>query len=764
LAQATVVRRGGRARTGTRDEAAVSPPTRRRGEWRRTLALFLCFAGFYLLTTSGHFYAVDEETLYVLTESIGLHGTFAVPRGAWGLVLSPQSPAPGPAYSIFPPGQPFVALPLLWLGALVAPAFPADQGGYVLRFFVSLLNPIVTAATVALLYRLSRLLGHNGRVSLALAVSYGVATTAWPQGRTFFAEPLTALLLVWCFYCLRRGTTGLVRGPWSVVRSDGATSSNGRSAIMPSAPQSGIHAGISPLRTTDHGPRTNPWLALAGVAAAAALAVKPHAAIALPALGLYLLGRAGDLGRAGGRWHFAGGRALRACVAFGVGGGLVAAPYALLNWRLFGSPLSTGYGTSPLSGFTHPFLRGLYGLTFSTGRGIFWFSPPLFLALFGARRFFLRHRAEALACLGVVVAHYAFYCGHFEWAGGGAWGPRYLMIALPFAFLPLAGFLSELNGRRVLQGVAALVVAAGIVVQLLAVLTNFDFYMIGDEEEHNFVPAASPLLWHARTLNERVREWAALTWPAPDTATLRDGFLTRESEGHRDIFPRWTNGAGAIAIHAASRAPHVVKLTLFDHRPAALRDADRPAILVNGTPLPDDAIERHGFGGDGAGWTYRFTVPAAALEGDRATVTLRNVPWNPRALGLGDRDEDLGLFVHKVEVWRDGVPLTIADIPERQQIDPMPDTPRTRFWWFNNDFTRHHLTDNWAWYASVAGFPPTLTARWIGAFGGFALLLIGAGLVLGLRALPIGTFRRARRRRRRPSRPAARRAGAPAPV
>ena len=193
--------------TGARPrDSMVTPTPARRGEWLRTLALFLCFAGFYLLTTSGHLYAVDEETLYVLTESIGLHGTFEVPRGAWGLVLSPQSPEPGPAYSIFPPGQPFVALPLLWLGSVVAPFFPADQEGYILRFFVSLLNPLVTAATVALLYRLSRLLGYNGRVSLILAVIYGVATTAWVQGRTFFAEPLTALLLVWCFYCVRRGS------------------------------------------------------------------------------------------------------------------------------------------------------------------------------------------------------------------------------------------------------------------------------------------------------------------------------------------------------------------------------------------------------------------------------------------------------------------------------------------------------------------------------------------------------------------------------
>ena len=148
-------------------------------------------------------------------------------------------------------------------------------------------------------------------------------------------------------------------------------------------------------------------------------------------------------------------------MAFCVGGLIVTLPYALLNWRLFGGPLSTGYGTSPLSGFTHPFLRGLYGLTFSTGRGIFWFSPPLFLALFAARRFFRQHPAEAIGCLVIVVTHYAFYCGHFEWAGGGAWGPRYLMIALPFAYLPIVAFLADLRGRRIAQVAATVIIAAG---------------------------------------------------------------------------------------------------------------------------------------------------------------------------------------------------------------------------------------------------------------------------------------------------------------
>ncbi len=759
MAQAMAASHSGRAMKAAK---TASQPRRQR-EWARTLALFLCFAGFYLLTTSGHFYAVDEETNYVLTESIGARGTFELPRGAWGLVLSPQSPAPGPAYSIFAPGQAFAALPLFFIGELIAPYFPADDEGYVLRFFTSLVGSFVTAAMVALLYRLTRLLGYSGRVALALAVIYGLATTAWPQGRTFFAEPLTALLLVFSLYGIRRGV-GEVRstkyevrsedGPLGppMLRGEGSLSAphpSGETLALPAPrpPQNWGAGGAVPtsyfvLRTSYF-----IFLALAGAATVAALVAKPHAALALPGLGLYLLWRAGDLRHEGGRWRYDWRGALKVCVAFCVGGAVVTLPYALLNWRLFGGPLSTGYGTSPLSGFTHPFLRGLYGLTFSTGRGIFWFSPPLFLALFAARRFYRRHAAEAIACLVIVVTHYAFYCGHFEWAGGGAWGPRYLMIALPFAFLPIAAFLADLRGRWFAQIAATVIIAAGFVVQLLPLGTNFDFNKT-EEERQNFVPAASPMLWMTRTFRDRAGEWSAVAFPPPNTAMLREGFLTRESEEHREIFPRWTNGAGDLVIYAAANEAHIVKLTFFDHRPANLR-AVAPTILVDGVALPEGAVERQSITADGEGWIYQFTVPASAFQGEQATVTLQSAPWNPQTLGLSDRDENLGVFVHNVEAWRAGVPLTVADTPEKLLIDPLPRTPHWRFWWFNDDHTRHHLLDTWWWYAAVAGFPRDLTIRWIASFAGFSGLLIVLGLVLGVRSLPDGALRFAPRKQRR---------------
>ena len=106
-----------------------------------------------------------------------------------------------------------------------------------------------------------------------------------------------------------------------------------------------------------------------------------------------------------------------------------------------------------------------------------------------------------------------------------------------------------------------------------------------------------------------------------------------------------------------------------------------------------------------------------------------------------------------MEVWRDGQPLSVRDVPPKLTIEPLPRTPHFLFWWFNGDADRHHLADLWVWYAAVAGFGRDRTVAWIASFGAFAALLSVAGLWLFARTLPAGAlgWRRPRRRARQPA-------------
>ena len=113
---------------------------------------------------------------------------------------------------------------------------------------------------------------------------------------------------------------------------------------------------------------------------------------------------------------------------------------------------------------------------------------------------------------------------------------------------------------------------------------------------------------------------------------------------------------------------------------------------------------------------------------------------------MGERDEDLGDLCPQRRGLARGSPVRGA---RRAGDRADAGTPHLRFWWFNDDATRHHLTDNWAWYAAVAGLGQPLTAWWIGGYSAVAAAILGTGLVLGWRSLPAGLFRAVPGRKRR---------------
>src|SRR5262249_51167955 len=119
------------------------------------------------------------------------------------------------------------------------------------------------------------------------------------------------------------------------------------------------------------------------------------------------------------------------------------AVYGLYNLQRYGSPLETGYAASGANGLVvgNP-LVGLYGLLFSSGRGVLWFAPPVLAAALAWLRFLGRFPNVAPA-LGALVglwllAHATVGSGDIPWDSGWGWGPRYLLPVLPLALLPLA--------------------------------------------------------------------------------------------------------------------------------------------------------------------------------------------------------------------------------------------------------------------------------------------------------------------------------------
>ncbi|MBS1798016.1 MAG: hypothetical protein JSS81_29620 [Acidobacteria bacterium] len=130
-------------------------------------------------------------------------------------------------------------------------------------------------------------------------------------------------------------------------------------------------------------------------------------------------------------------------VFFFVAGGLPCAVFLLLyNYSVFGSPfaLSYAYESFPewaevagqgVFGIGFPTLSNVYLLLFSPARGLFFFSPLLFLPVvtfFTSReKRSLRHRVKIVAIILSVLV----LCGHGAAHGGWAFGARYLVFTLP---------------------------------------------------------------------------------------------------------------------------------------------------------------------------------------------------------------------------------------------------------------------------------------------------------------------------------------------
>ncbi len=148
-----------------------------------------------------------------------------------------------------------------------------------------------------------------------------------------------------------------------------------------------------------------------------------------------------------------------------------AIPVALLawyQWRVFGSPLGTGYGAEAREGWTTPFHEGVPGLLVSPARGLLLHSPVLLVA---AGALLPGSRAPRWLIAPVVgLALFIGVMGHWWcWNGGYSAGNRMLADGLPILGLALALGLPAVWARRHLR--APVVALAAVSVATFAVLT-----------------------------------------------------------------------------------------------------------------------------------------------------------------------------------------------------------------------------------------------------------------------------------------------------
>ena len=142
---------------------------------------------------------------------------------------------------------------------------------------------------------------------------------------------------------------------------------------------------------------------------------------------------------------------VRAGLAGAIGALLPLSMAATYNLSVYGSPFASGYAfevenrfqqgmSQGFMGLQLPSLTNTYHITFDPKFGLFWQSPVLLLSALGLF-FAIRERrflAEAAVSAFSIGAFIAMNGGYYLWWGGSAFGPRFLIPALPFFVVPLA--------------------------------------------------------------------------------------------------------------------------------------------------------------------------------------------------------------------------------------------------------------------------------------------------------------------------------------
>ena len=440
----------------------LPPATHLLGVW---LVVFFACA----LTLGGHLYSPDDELLFRTTESIATSGTLAV-APIWNGFATKKG-KDGREYAQYGIGQPILAVPLYWAGALLERVYAGtglkppyrivnmqfhdrSDSAWVRRFAVSWFNVFVGAFFATALFAFAHMIAGERAAAWLTALLYALGTMAWPQSRTFFSEPVAALCVMLSFFFL-----------YASFRS--------KRVLAPSI-AAGCFAGYALLTRLDS------ILALPGCVVFLAMG---HA-VAQDSGGAR---NADSATRAQSRWRRVRRRAWGVIVS-------QFEPSALLRWIAWGTPVLAAFGVYAILNLIHfgtlrpayadqpegisfgtPMLIGLHGFLCSIGRGLFFFSPPLFLFFWAIRAFLRREPALGWGIVASIICFLAVQSTWINWAGGWCWGPRHVFMIHWMLALPIVALLTRPRspGTRVAYG-ALLILGAGI--QVYGGSVSFDDY------------------------------------------------------------------------------------------------------------------------------------------------------------------------------------------------------------------------------------------------------------------------------------------------
>jgi len=293
--------------------------------------------------------------------------------------------------------------------------------------YCSLLNPVITALSAAVLYLLCLQLGLSNKKAGAAALTFGLFSPATVYSKLDFAQPLVTLFILLAFLFLLKAEAtrrGFDRSMAGICLGLAVLS---RSEFMIIAPLLVLSVYFIPARVSSTA-TNNPIDTL-----------KNLLWFALPLCAIVLVNQG-------------------------------------INFLKFGSWLSTGY---PLAYYLTFDLKhwstAFAGNLISPGRGVLLFFPLSILSITGFRKLVTIDRWFATTLLIFLCWEFIFYPIWRTWDGGISWGPRYLIPVMPYLSLLAYVALPPVMAiwRRF---IVVLLLAFGAIGALQGLLFGFEFY------------------------------------------------------------------------------------------------------------------------------------------------------------------------------------------------------------------------------------------------------------------------------------------------
>ena len=417
---------------------------------------------YYLLTLGGHHYSIDGIVMFQTAKRLFFHqslvldppvvwGTAVVPVGGWSLGMTL---AYLPLLALWSPL--FYTVPSLQATPF-NPALPYNPALYANFPYLlcSWLNPLITAATGCLVFRVARLIGLTPGWAVAAALAYGIASPAAAYARFDFAQPLAGLLL-----------TAVA---WRLL------------ATSPTFP-------LRPLLVT-------------GAILGFAFLTRPEFGVLIAWIVAWVVFCSRALGM--------GAALARVAVVTGPVG-IAVGIYFAANWLKFGSASTTGHAplTSLFPGSSAAALQGMLGLLASPEVGVLFFCPLAWLALPGLVRLIRERNPAGALFVGLIGGALLLYGSYSVWWAGWSWGPRFLIPVVPLLIVASAFwvFRSCAGGRRDAWTLFLALGTLGVVVTWTAILMDPVLYLAwiqrmvgfpdvsGESGAAHFRVAASPLV------------------------------------------------------------------------------------------------------------------------------------------------------------------------------------------------------------------------------------------------------------------------------